>query len=60
MPCELANSEIVLNVCGPGAYVRGCDSVAHLDTSVVAEFQACVTADHNAAGSFECLAGICQ
>ena len=58
--CQLANNEIVNNVCGPGAYIRGCDAVSHLDSSVVAECQRCVNADHNADGSYEWLAGICQ
>jgi len=60
VPCAVANSELVFNVCGPGAYIRGCDAVAHLDSAAVDECQACANADHNAPGSFEWRAGICE
>ena len=60
VPCEVANTELVDNVCGRGSYIRGCDAISHMDTSVVDECQACVNADHNSPGSFEWLAGICQ
>jgi len=55
--CQFANNEVVDNVCGPGAYIRGCDAVAHLDD---AECERCINADHNADGSYVWLAGICQ
>jgi len=58
--CEMANSEVVDNVCGMGEYIRGCDAISHLDSSIVAECQPCLNANHNAAQSFEWLAGICQ
>ena len=60
VPCEMANSELTDNVCGPGAYIRGCDAISHLDSNIVQECQLCVNADHNAADSYEWLTGICQ
>jgi len=60
VPCEIANSELVENVCGRGSHIRGCDAISHMDSSVVDECQACVNANHNAPGSFEWLTGICQ
>ena len=53
VPRTIANSELVDNVCAWGFYIRGCDAISHMVSTVVEECQPCVNVAHNAPGSFE-------
>jgi len=59
VPCELANSELVANVCGPGRYIRGCDAISHLNSNVTDECQACQD-NGNRMESYEWHGSVCQ